>query len=347
MTESEPESPVVDQVQWVFQTLERIHAGESIPPDEVASHFAPEFLKACPPEQILAGYRDVAPAAAQIAMLRVEFDRDFEEDRSRSLVATLDDGSRSRWWFNVEADPPHRILGQLWTGPLPASTDQVIAGQEADVLVRTYDDTGSGSGHILLLHPFGADVGCWDMVVPRIDHPATVRALDLRGHGRSDAHHGYSARGCFADIATATHGMPSSDLVLVGHSLGGWVALEYAARTPCRALITFDGPAGLTLGLSEDDIAAAPEPLKSVYADHNTTDVASIVADLTTPALFVLCREHHEQVADQMRTRQQLAEHATRHGHTVRWVDAGHGFAVEQPELSGQIITDFLATIGG
>lgn len=123
------------------------------------------------------------------------------------------------------------------------------------------------------------------------------------------------------------------------------MALEYAARTPCRAIITFDGPAGLALDMSEDDIASAPEPLKSVFADHNTTDVARLVADLTTPALFVLCREHHERAADQIRTRQQLAEHAARHGHSVRWVDTHHGFAVEQPELSGQIITDFLATL--
>lgn len=345
MVESDPETPAAGQVRWVFQTLERIHAGESIPYDEVASHFAPQFLQACPPEQILAGYRDVAPVAARIAMLGLEFDRDFEEDRAQSLIATLDDGSRCRWWFNVEAARPHRIQGQLWTGPLPAYTDDVIAGQEADVLVRTYDDTGSGPGHVLLLHPFGADVGCWDMVVPRIDNPATVRALDLRGHGRSDARHGYSAQGCFADIAAATRGQ-SRDLVLVGHSLGGWVGLEYVARTPCRALITFDGPAGLALGQSEDDIAAAPEPLKSVYTDHNATDVARLIADLTTPALFVLCREHHERSADQLRTRQQLADHATRHGHTVRWVDAGHGFAVDQPELSGQIITDYLATLG-
>lgn len=97
MTDSEPETPAAGQARWVFRTLERIHAGESISTDEVGSHFAPQFLHACPPEQILAGFRDVAPAAARVAALQLEFDRDFEEDSSRSLVATLDDGSRCRW----------------------------------------------------------------------------------------------------------------------------------------------------------------------------------------------------------------------------------------------------------
>jgi hypothetical protein len=213
--------------------------------------------------------------------------------------------------------------------------------------VRDYSRVGSTSGNLLLLHAYGADVGSWDMATTYIKEAATVHALGLRGHGRADLRHGYSIQGCLEDICTATRDVARSDLILAGHSLGGWVALESAARTPCRGLITLDGPERLRRTDTEQEIAATAEPLKSVLADHANTDYGDLIAGLTTPALFVLIRGTPEQPESQeaIKQREQLADCAIKHGHTVRWIEEEHSFAESRPELSGRIINEFLANL--
>ena len=329
--------------RWVFGALERISAGESVSHDELASQYTPEFLEAFTPEQMLDHYRDVAPIAAEVATFQPEFL--VERGTAIGIVTTLRDGRRYRWEFGIEAE---RVCMQvLARGPLPDYSDRVVHGPTAEVLVRDYPDVGPTSDQLLLLHSFGADVGSWDLVAPYIKDAATVHAVDLRGHGRADLRHGYSVQGCLEDIATATRDLASSDLILAGHSLGGYVALEYAARTHCRGLITFDGPACLRRTDTEDEIAATPEPLRSVLAEHVETDYGDLIAGMTTPALFVLVRGTPErpEPPDAIEQREQLADCAIKHGHAVRWVEEEHGFAESRPELTGRVINEFLATL--
>lgn len=336
------DAPMPAPFRWVFKALERIHAGEFVSEEEVATHYAPWFLESFGPEQILAALRGAAPIAAEIVMLEPEFIA--ERGTAMGLASSHRNGSRYRWEFDIESD--RLCLQVLARGPLPEYCDRVIASPAAEVQVRDYTDVGSGSEHILLLHSFGADVGSWDMMVPHVRDVATVRALDLRGHGRSDLRHGYSVEGCLEDIEAATRDV-AGDFVIAGHSLGGYVGLEYAARSPCRALITFDGPVSLRRNDTAEEIEAAPEPLRSVLAEHADTDHADLIAGLTTPALFVLVRGtlDNPEPDDAIQQRHHLADCAIRNGHAVRWVDAEHSFPSNRPELAAQIITEFLKTL--
>ncbi len=331
-------------VRWVFGVLERIAAGESVSGDELASHYTSEFLEAYTPEQMLDHYRQVAPIAAAVATFHPEFL--VERGTAIGIVTTLRDGRRHRWEFGIEGD---RLCMQvLARGPLPGYSNRVIQGRTAEVVVRDYHSkVGSMRKHLLLLHAFGADVGSWDLVAPYINDSATVHAMDLRGHGRADLRHGYSVQGCREDIAAATRDVASRDLIVAGHSLGGYVALEYAARTPCRGLITLDGPGCLRRNDTEEEIAATPEPLRSVLAEHARTDYGHLIAGMTTPALFVLIRGTPErpEPREAIEQRERLADCAAKHGHAVRWVEDEHGFAESRPELTGRIVNEFLATL--
>lgn len=333
---------VPSPVRWVFQVLDRIVAGDSVTADEVARHYAPAFLEDVPVEKIVADFRDVAPIASQI----VSLDPEFVVPRGTMLgvVSSQRDGCRYRWEFDIDDDRIERQI--LAKGPLPDYRDRVIDASDAQILARDYAVTGGGAEHILLLHSFGAEVGCWDMVVPHLKGAATVRGIDLRGHGRSDARHGYSLCGCLDDIAAATSDIDNSELTLVGHSLGGYVAVEYAARTSCRAVIALDGPATRRRNDTPEDIAATPEPLRSVLAEHADTDYGEMIAGSDTPTLLVLARGSADRPEpdEAIQQRQQLARYVIEHGHSVRWVDTDHGILTEETGPAAPLINQFLST---
>lgn len=101
---------------------------------------------------------------------------------------------------------------------------------------------GDPSGpRLVLLHGGGANAHWWDHVAPALAERFHVVALDFRGHGDSD----YPAEtrvGAFSDDLEAllAH-LGGAPCVLMGHSMGGGVALDHAARhDDVRALVAVD-----------------------------------------------------------------------------------------------------------
>ncbi|MBB4302925.1 pyruvate dehydrogenase E2 component (dihydrolipoamide acetyltransferase) [Rhodobium orientis] len=99
---------------------------------------------------------------------------------------------------------------------------------------------------VVFLHGFGADKTAWSRVVPLIDRAVTPILIDLPGHGASDV--GAIAR--FDDVVEAVaaelddKGITAAHLV--GHSLGGGVALALCGlgRIAVHSLCLI-APAGL------------------------------------------------------------------------------------------------------
>lgn len=110
-----------------------------------------------------------------------------------------------------------------------------VNGTELNVI-----EQGSGKTFLVLLHYFGGSAREWDVVVDRITTqlPVHCLAVDLRGQGDSNAPDtGYSVNDMADDVADLIDhfgltGAPDRDFVLVGHSMGGKVALALAARRP-------------------------------------------------------------------------------------------------------------------
>jgi pyruvate dehydrogenase E2 component (dihydrolipoyllysine-residue acetyltransferase) len=109
---------------------------------------------------------------------------------------------------------------------------------------------------VVLLHGFGGDLNNWLFNTDKLAERRRVYALDLPGHGESSKHVGAGdleafaeARGGFLDAVGAARAH------LVGHSMGGAVALAYALAHPDRvASLTLVAPAGLGEDIHPDHI---------------------------------------------------------------------------------------------
>ena len=94
---------------------------------------------------------------------------------------------------------------------------------------------------LVLLHGGGANAHWWDHLALPLAEQFHVVAPDFRGHGRSD-HPANRTAGAFnEDLEAILEVLGRSDVVLVGHSMGGHVALDHASRHPeTRGLVLLD-----------------------------------------------------------------------------------------------------------
>jgi len=120
--------------------------------------------------------------------------------------------------------------------------------QTADVGGRkiSYAGAGQDGDVILLVHGFGGDRNSWLFLQEPLAAKYRVYALDLPGHGTSAKDVGDGTLGVLGDAVTGVlDALGAGRAHLVGHSMGGAVALAVAARDPGRiASLTLIAPSG-------------------------------------------------------------------------------------------------------
>ncbi|MDX6768449.1 MAG: alpha/beta hydrolase [Elusimicrobiota bacterium] len=96
-------------------------------------------------------------------------------------------------------------------------------------------DHGGAGVPVLLTHGMAAHSHWWDAVVPHLAGCHAV-AMDFRGHGESEwaADGAYTSETWTADVAAAADALGWDRFVLVGHSMGARIALDFAERRPER-----------------------------------------------------------------------------------------------------------------
>jgi len=102
---------------------------------------------------------------------------------------------------------------------------------------------------ILCIHGITANCRCWDAFAAALVPRYHVMAMDLRGRGRSDKPDtGYSLDHHIRDIECLLDDLDVEKVVIMGHSLGAFIGLAFAAEYPQRIerLILVDGGGDLS-----------------------------------------------------------------------------------------------------
>jgi long-chain acyl-CoA synthetase len=219
---------------------------------------------------------------------------------------------------------------------------------------------------LIFLHGFGGQATQWRYQLQKYALENRVIALDLRGHGLSDAPTaGYDMEVLQRDLVAALAAMKVTEpFVLIGHSFGGAVAAEFATRNPGRVerlvLIATAGQFNLNpfyrLALSLPVsilrfikpftaawLFAAPHALKAWYRETLSKWIGwDLYAALTVPTLVV--RGHRDIVFEKP-----LFERVAKSIIGAEDVDigsSGHMVMLERREAVNRALDRFLESAG-
>lgn len=117
-----------------------------------------------------------------------------------------------------------------------AATPTVKSVQLPTGVKLEYSEQGDSSGvPIIMLHGYGDSRRSFDLVLPRLPKSFHVYALSQRGHGDSDKPaSGYNPKDFAADVAAFMDVVKLTQAVIVGHSMGSYVAQRFALDYPER-----------------------------------------------------------------------------------------------------------------
>ncbi|MNW38592.1 3-oxoadipate enol-lactonase 2 [compost metagenome] len=147
-------------------------------------------------------------------------------------------------------------------------------------ITMAYEDRGQGNT-VVLLHGFCGSSAYWEIVQPLLTRSYRVIIPDLRGHGSTDAPIGaYTIDQMADDVAQLLESLGVAKYSVLGHSMGGYVALSMAERYPDR-LSGF----GLVHSTAYPDSDEAKEKRVQAVANIAASGITPFVDGLV-PGLF-------------------------------------------------------------
>jgi pimeloyl-ACP methyl ester carboxylesterase len=166
-----------------------------------------------------------------------------------------------------------------------------IAPDGVHVQYRVY---GAGEPALVFIHGWSCDSNYWREQVAAFRQKYTLVMVDLAGHGGTDANRTDWTIARFGqDVATALAAVPNKQLILVGHSMGGPVAIEAARLLEGRVV-------GI-IGVDTFKSIGAPAPSKAqidAILEPFEADFIGQTRRLVAEHLFV--KGEHPQLAQKI-----------------------------------------------
>ena len=168
-----------------------------------------------------------------------------------------------------------------------------------------------GNRTILCLHGITANCRAWDMVASSLAPDYRVLAMDPRGRGLSDKPDTGYTPGChIRDIISLLDELNLKKVFLMGHSLGAFISLMFAALHPDRVekLVLVDGAGDLDkTRMDQVFVGIKPAldrlemsfPTEKAYLDHMK---AAPSVQPWLPSIEAYYRHEIEIVTDRVRT---------------------------------------------
>ncbi|HYY90303.1 MAG TPA: alpha/beta hydrolase [Chloroflexota bacterium] len=153
---------------------------------------------------------------------------------------------------------------------------------QRDGVALAYEDAGQGEPPIVLVHGWTCDHTYFAPQAERYSRNHRVISVDLRGHGESDKPQQDYTMAQFADdLAWLCEQLRVQKPVVIGHSMGGVIAFELAARHP-------DLPAAV---VADDAPIAPPQVVRDAIAPViegvKTPNYRQVSQDFVANALFM------------------------------------------------------------
>ena len=187
--------------------------------------------------------------------------------------------------------PPAAPAASASTEPAEGTPRIAIAPDGVHVQFRVY---GNAEPALVFVHGWSCDSNYWREQVPAFKTKYTVVTVDLAGHGGTDGNRAdWSIARFGEDVATAMAAVPNRKIILVGHSMGGPVALEAARALENRVI-------GI-IGVDTFKSIGAPAPTKvqvDAVIKPFEADFIGETRKLVTDHLFV--KGAHRQLAEKI-----------------------------------------------
>ena len=138
---------------------------------------------------------------------------------------------------------------------------------------------GAGEPALVFIHGWSCDSNYWREQLPAFDKKYTLVTVDLAGHGGTDGNRTEWSMARFGqDVATALSAVPNKQIILVGHSMGGPVAIEAARLLKGRVIGIIGVDTFKSIGAPSPSKAQVDAALKPFEADF-IGQTRSLVAD--------------------------------------------------------------------
>lgn len=151
-----------------------------------------------------------------------------------------------------------------------------------------YDVRGKGETALVFIHGWACDRSFWREQLDAFAGDYRVVSLDLAGHGDSKADRiAWSAASLAGDVQAVVEELDLNKVILVGHSLGGPIALEAAHLMPERvlAVVGADSLHDAEMKYTEEMVQQAVASFRADFKETMTAFIRSMFPEKPNSAV--------------------------------------------------------------